>query len=56
MKSHGQSEQESLPDQKPVGKKKAYQPPRLTDHGDLRRLTQAKKGTKGDGGGPSTRV
>ena len=30
--------------------RKPYQPPRLTVHGDLRRLTQAKGGAKSDGG------
>jgi hypothetical protein len=37
--------------------KKAYGRPRLTVHGDLRRITMAKGGTKQDGGSkPSTRA
>lgn len=38
-------------------KKKPYRPPRLIAYGDLRTLTMAKGGTKGDGTGkPSTRT
>ncbi len=38
-------------------RKKRYQTPSLTVHGDLRRLTQAKGGVLGDGGGmPKTRT
>lgn len=38
-------------------KKKPYRPPRLVAYGDLRTLTMAKGGNKGDGGAkPSTRV
>jgi hypothetical protein len=37
--------------------KKRYRTPSLTVHGDLRRLTQAKGGCLGDGGGmPKTRM
>jgi hypothetical protein len=36
--------------------KKPYAPPRLTVYGELRALTQAKRGTRNDGGGkPRTR-
>lgn len=35
----------------PSNKKKAYRPPRLVVYGDLRRLTKAKGGNKGDGSG-----
>lgn len=38
-------------------RKKRYRTPSLTVHGDLRRLTQAKGGCLGDGGGmPKTRT
>jgi len=38
-------------------RKKRYRTPSLTVHGDLRRLTQAKGGMMGDGGGmPKTRM
>ena len=38
-------------------RKKRYRTPSLTVHGDLRRLTQAKGGMLGDGGGmPKTRT
>ncbi|MFQ5946351.1 MAG: lasso RiPP family leader peptide-containing protein [Anaerolineae bacterium] len=37
-------------------KKTTYRPPRLVVYGDLRRLTMAKGGTSGDGGGkPKTK-
>ena len=37
--------------------KKPYRTPRLVVHGDLRRLTMAKGGTKGDGAGqPRTKA
>ena len=36
-------------------KKKTYRSPRLVVYGDLRRLTMAKGGDKGDAGKPSTR-
>ncbi len=36
--------------------KKPYRPPRLLVYGDLRSLTTAKGGTKGDGGMPKTRL
>lgn len=37
--------------------KRPYRSPRLVVYGDLRRLTTAKGGTLGDGGGkPTTRV
>ncbi len=39
------------------GKRKAYRPPKLTVHGDIRTLTRAKAGTKSDGAGkPATRA
>jgi hypothetical protein len=39
------------------GDKQAYRPPRLTVHGDLRKLTQAKGGAKSDGGtAPKTKA
>lgn len=42
---------------KTQGKKKPYRPPRLVVYGDLRRLTMAKGGQKGDGGGnPKTKA
>ena len=42
---------------KPSKSKKTYRSPRLVVYGDLRRLTMAKGGTKGDGGGkPATRA
>jgi hypothetical protein len=38
-------------------RKKRYQTPSLIVHGDIRRLTQAKGGALGDGGGmPKTRM
>jgi hypothetical protein len=38
-------------------RKKRYRTPSLTVHGDIRRLTQAKGGMLGDGGGmPKTRT
>lgn len=40
-----------------LSRKKRYRTPALTVHGDLRRLTQAKGGMLGDGGGmPKTRT
>lgn len=37
--------------------RKPYQPPRLTVHGDLRKLTTAKGGAKSDGGtAPKTKA
>lgn len=40
-----------------VGKKKAYRAPELTVHGNIGALTQAKAGSKSDGGGkPVTRA
>lgn len=40
-----------------VQRRKPYRPPRLVVYGDLRRLTRAKGGNKGDGAGkPSTRA
>jgi hypothetical protein len=47
----------SKADEQQSVEKKEYTTPRLTVHGDLRTLTMAKKGTKGDGTGkPSTRT
>ena len=38
-------------------KKKPYRAPKLRVHGDIRELTRAKAGTKGDGTGkPATRT
>lgn len=38
-------------------RKKPYRAPSLTEHGDIRRLTQMKGGMMGDGGGmPKTRT
>lgn len=38
-------------------KREPYRPPRLVVYGDLRRLTMAKGGTKGDGTGkPATKA
>ncbi len=38
-------------------RKKAYRAPKLTVHGDIRKLTRAKAGTRGDGTGkPATRT
>ena len=36
--------------------KQPYRPPKLKVHGNLRDLTQAKGGDRGDGGGPKTRT
>ena len=39
------------------GAKKPYRAPRLIVYGDLREITKAKGGSKGDGGGnPATKV
>jgi hypothetical protein len=36
--------------------KRPYSTPRLVDYGDLREITKAKDGRKGDGGNPKTRL
>lgn len=42
---------------KPNRRRKPYRPPRLTVHGDLRRLTMVKGGGANDGGGkPRTKL
>jgi hypothetical protein len=42
---------------KPPAPKRPYKAPRLIVHGDLRTLTQSKKGTSNDGGSkPKTRL
>lgn len=40
----------------PNEKKKPYRSPRLVVYGDLRRLTKAKGGTRGDAGNVKTRL
>ena len=47
MRSQGEDRSE----QKSVGTKKAYRSPRMTNYGDLRRLTLDKGGRRPDGQG-----
>jgi hypothetical protein len=51
------SEKRKSPSAELSGKRKPYHSPRLTVHGDIRKLTRSKAGTKGDGSGkPATRT
>lgn len=50
MKSRDEAGRENLSERPRLQKKKTYEPPRLREHGDLRRLTRAKGGSRVDPG------
>ncbi len=51
------TEKQKRPSGESAGKRKAYRPPKLTVHGNVRELTRAKAGTKNDGTGkPATKA